>query len=399
VLRRARRHRGKEKECSVSTTLAHWFSSEGFMPHGHCYLWTPELLWTFLAADSTIALAYYSIPAALVYLVHKRRQTSFNWMFLMFSLFIFACGTTHLVSIWTIWHPDYWLDAGVKVFTAIVSITTAVLLWPLIPRIAQMPTSRQLRKIISQLEHEIEERKRAEDALRQSQATLRELAAYQEHIREDERKRIAREIHDDLGQNLLALRLDAGALHDRAGERHPLLRRRAADAIEHIDMTMKSIRSIMNNLRPSVLDLGLQAAIEWQVRQFEARNGVPCELTLHEDGAPVPEEQAVAAFRILQESLNNIGRHARATAVHVELRIRDSRLTMTIRDNGVGMFPGDRRKAHRFGLVGIQERVTILGGEFALDSMPGHGTILRISIPLGRPGANGAATPVGSLVS
>lgn len=366
----------------MSDILIQWFSGEGFMPHGHCYLWTPQLLWTYLAADATIGIAYYSIPVALLYLVRKRHDIQFNWIFVMFSVFIFACGTTHFVSIWTIWHPDYWLDAAVKVVTAVASIATAVLLWPLIPKAMQLPTTRQLRKVIDQLEHEIEERKKAEQALRESQATLRELAAYQERIREDERKRIAREIHDELGQNLLVLRLDAASLHARAGERHPLLKERTAAALHYIDTTMKSIRSIMNNLRPSVLDLGLQAAIEWQVRQFERRHGVPCELVMSDEGQQVPEMQATAVFRILQESLNNIGRHARATHVRIELRVDERQLTMAIKDNGVGMYPGDRRKARRFGLIGIQERVTILRGELNIDSKPGQGTVLRMRIPL-----------------
>lgn len=145
---------------------------------------------------------------------------------------------------------------------------------------------------------------------------------------------------------------------------------------------MKSIRNIMNNLRPPVLDLGLQAAIEWQVRQFEMRNGIPCELQVDDGGQKLPEAQAIAAFRILQESLNNIGRHARASFVQVKLRVDRGRLTMAIKDNGVGMRPGDRRKAHHFGLLGIQERVSMLDGELSIDSAPGRGTVLRLAIPL-----------------
>lgn len=366
----------------MSDALTQWFSGKDFMPHGHCYLWTPELLWTYLISDATIGLAYLSIPIALMYFIRKRNDLQFNWVFVLFSVFIVACGITHFVAIWTIWHPDYWLDAILKAFTALASLITAVVLWPMIPRALQMPTTIRLRKVINQLEHEVDERKNAEDALRQSQATLRELAAYQERIREDERKRIAREIHDDLGQNLLALRLDVSGLHARAGERHPHLQARTATALDHIDTTLKSIRAIMNNLRPSVLDLGLEAAIEWQVRQFELRNGVPCELVLSDEGKIVPEQQATAAFRILQESLNNIGRHARATHVRIELRIDERQLTMVIKDNGVGMYPGDRRKVRRFGLIGIQERITMLGGDLAIDSTPGRGTVLTMHIPI-----------------
>lgn len=375
------------KEWALPTILARWFGA-GVIPAVSAAPWPPGLLWTYLISHAAIGLAYYAIAAGLVYLIRRRPSVRFNWMFGLFSLFIFACGTTHLIEAWTPWFPNYWLDTLAVAVTAVASVITATLFWPVIPKVLQLPTNRQLRAVIAQLQHEVDERKKAEESLRQSQATLRELAAYQEHVREDERKRIAREIHDELGQNLLALRFDVAALHERTSERHPLLKQRVADALGYIDTTMKSMRSIVNNLRPPVLDLGLQVAIEWQARQFQARSRISCELSVDDDGTAVPEEQAVAVFRILQESLNNIGRHARATAVRVELKIDREQLTMAIRDNGVGIFPGDRRKAHRFGLVGIEERITLLSGKLSIDSVPGHGTLLRISMPMQQQMAN-----------
>ncbi|WP_420475662.1 sensor histidine kinase [Noviherbaspirillum sp. ST9] len=375
----------------MTDLIEKWFSTEGFMPHGHCYLWTPELLWSYVVADAAIGLAYYSIPLALVTIVRKRPDLRFNWIFLMFSAFIFACGTTHFIALWTIWHPSYWLDASAKVITAAISVLAAFIVWKIMPQILRVPSLLQMRAAIDQLEHEIQERRKAEEALRQSQATLRELAAYQERVREDERKRIAREIHDELGQNLLALRLDVSALHARTGERHPRLQERAETALEYIDTTMKSIRAIMNNLRPSVLDLGLPAAIEWQVAQFERRNNLVCELAMYDEGGPVPETQATAVFRILQESLNNISRHARASLVRVEVRIDRRQLEMTIRDDGIGMHPGDQRKAHRFGLIGMEERVTMLGGTLHIESTPGQGTVLRVAVPLATEEADAAS--------
>lgn len=142
-----------------STQLAlEWFSTEGFMPHGHCYLWTPGLLWTFVISESIIVLAYFSIPFGLLYFVRKRADLSFNWMFKLFSAFIFACGITHLLGIWTIWHPDYWLDALTNAVTATISLATAILLWPLIPHALKLPGTQQLQA-------EIEQRKLAEDEL------------------------------------------------------------------------------------------------------------------------------------------------------------------------------------------------------------------------------------------
>lgn len=142
-----------------------WFNNAGFMPHGHCYLWTPALLWTFVIADAVIVLSYFSIPFGLLYFVRKRQDLQFNWIFKLFSAFIFACGMTHLISIWTIWHPDYWIDAAAKTITALISLTTMALLWPLIPRALKIPSSRQLESVVARLEDEIDQRKIAEAEL------------------------------------------------------------------------------------------------------------------------------------------------------------------------------------------------------------------------------------------
>ena len=236
------------------------------------------------------------------------------------------------------------------------------------------------------LEH-INERKQAEEALRQSQEELRQLASYQERIKEDERKRIAREIHDELGQNLLALRIDISMLHARTGSTHPKLNRKVHSVLDHIDSTMKAMRAIINNLRPAVLDLGLNAAIEWQVKEYQRRTGIECELVMQEEELMVDDNRATALFRILQESLNNVLRHAQATKARIELCKDKDRLHMKIADNGIGMFPGCRRKANSFGLVGIKERISTLGGELFIDTGQNRGTALTISLPMHADGA------------
>lgn len=228
----------------------------------------------------------------------------------------------------------------------------------------------------------ISERKLAEEALRQSQEMLRDLVSHQEHVREDERKRIAREIHDDLGQNLLALRLDISMLHERTRHTHPRINKRTNAALAHIDATMKAVRVAINNLRPTVLDLGLAAAIEWQVRDFQQRSGIVTELAMDNMDSALDENRATALFRILQESLNNVVRHAQATRVRVHLHRDKEALFMAVADNGVGIFPECRRKANSFGLVGIAERAAALGGELQVEGSKGNGTTLTVSIPL-----------------
>jgi len=127
------------------------FRSDGFMPHGHCYLWIPELLWTNVISDTLIALAYMTIPITLIYFIRKRRDIPFDWMFGAFGVFILACGSTHVLEIWTIWHPAYWLSAFIKVITAIASCITAVLLIKLIPAALLIPSPQQLAKVNEEL--------------------------------------------------------------------------------------------------------------------------------------------------------------------------------------------------------------------------------------------------------
>ena len=154
-------------------SLKNLFASNSFIPHGHCYLWKPQLVWLHIVSDSLIALAYYSIPIMLLYFVHKRRDVPFPRMFLMFGTFIIACGTSHLISIWTLWHPDYWLSGGIKLFTAFVSLYTAAELLPLIPQALALATPTQLEAANRKLTQEISDRISAEAALRQSEARFR----------------------------------------------------------------------------------------------------------------------------------------------------------------------------------------------------------------------------------
>lgn len=227
-----------------------------------------------------------------------------------------------------------------------------------------------------------EELRASEANLQRSNLKLRQLAAHADKIKEGERKRIAREIHDDLGQNLLALRIEADLLATRTGDRHPLLHRRAQRTLQQIDSTIKSVRQIINDLRPNVLDLGLNAAVDWQIADFRRRTGIVCELLENGNDIPMGDQCATALFRILQESLTNISRHSNATRVRVALRVLDGRITMTISDNGRGMNPGNRHKPGSFGLVGIEERVNILSGSFSITSAPTEGTTVSVSVPL-----------------
>ncbi|WP_322405691.1 CHASE domain-containing protein, partial [Massilia luteola] len=180
--------------------------------------------------------------------------------------------------------------------------------------------------------------------LQLSHQKLRRLADHAYQIKEMERKRIAREIHDDLGQSLLALRIETELLAGRTKGTHNHLHLRARATLVQIDTTIKSVRQIINDLRPTVLDLGLSAAVEWQVNQFQRRTGIQCDIHDEHGEIALPDHCATAFFRILQESLTNIVRHANASRVKVELRLNGGWLSLTVRDNGCGLPPGGRNK-------------------------------------------------------
>lgn len=227
--------------------------------------------------------------------------------------------------------------------------------------------------------------------LQQSHQRLRRLAAHADQIKEQERKRIAREIHDDLGQNLLVLRIDVDLLATRTRHRHPRLHARALQMLGQIDRSIKSVRHIINDLRPTVLDLGLNAAVEWQIAQFRQRSGMVCELVDHDTDIRIDDRGATAIFRILQESLSNILQHAYASLVRVELRQADGLLSMTISDNGIGLRDSSRNKVGSFGLVGIEERIHLLGGSCAITGSPNGGTTVAITVPVGNATARSRA--------
>jgi PAS domain S-box-containing protein len=214
---------------------------------------------------------------------------------------------------------------------------------------------------------------------------LRQLSAHMAAVKEEERKRIAREIHDELGQNLLALKLDIAQLNERMGGRQTRFARRVAAALENIDATLRSVRGIMNELRPSVLDLGLAAALEWLVNDFRHRSSLHYELLLPgeaEMGA-IGNDESLVLFRIVQEALVNVLRHSRASQVAVRLQVEEGVVLLEVEDNGIGIAPSCRERPGSFGLIGMQERADAMHGSFMLnDYEPGAGCCVTVRLPL-----------------
>ncbi|MET0267023.1 MAG: sensor histidine kinase, partial [Duganella sp.] len=232
---------------------------------------------------------------------------------------------------------------------------------------------------------EVAERKRTEAALLQSREQLRALTSHLETVKEEERKRIARDIHDELGQNLLALRIDVSMLEQRTSVRHGRLHQRVNGALEQIDGAVRSVRGIMNDLRPAVLDLGLLAALEWQAAEFRKRTGLACVLALppEADFAVIGGQLEIVLFRCLQEALSNVRRHAGASQVAIVLSLHDGQLHFSVADNGVGIAPGQRAKRDSFGLIGMAQRVEALGGQMAVEHyVAGDGCTLSLRFDL-----------------
>lgn len=226
---------------------------------------------------------------------------------------------------------------------------------------------------------DITERRQAQDRLQSTLQQVRQLSEHQQTAKEDERRKVAAGIHDELGQNLLALKLDVALLERRTSGSHPRLHRRVQDALGTLDLTIESVREIINAVRPGILDLGLDAALEWQLRQFERRHGIASRLDMQTPLARTDAHMTAAVFRIVQESLDNVARHAKATRVDLTLVVTPDYLALSITDNGVGM--GDDVDSAGFGLRGIRERIDAFGGELRINSGHGGGTALSIRIP------------------
>jgi PAS domain S-box-containing protein len=249
--------------------------------------------------------------------------------------------------------------------------------------VAGVPVSVPGRQIaVYGIYRDITERKRAEEELQRSFRQLRELTARLQSVREEERARVAREIHDELGQALTAIKLDLASLIRalRADQKEEL--EKAESILRLVDQTILSVRRIATELRPGILDdLGLVAAIEWAAEEFEARTGTKCQLDLPEDDIVIDQERTTAIFRIFQETLTNVTRHAEATRVDVRLGREDGNIVLEVHDNGRGIAEEQLSSGRSLGILGMRERALLLGGELTITGSPGKGTTVRLRIP------------------
>jgi signal transduction histidine kinase len=230
---------------------------------------------------------------------------------------------------------------------------------------------------------DLTERIEMENSLRESREQLRRLSAHLDKAREEERTRIAREIHDELGGTLTGLKMDVTQLQRYVG---PEGRHKLEAYAQAINEAVKTVRRIATELRPAILDdFGLLAAMEWQLREFERRSGIHCHWHCTLEAVELPGDNTTAVFRVFQESLTNIARHAQASEVRVTCTRLGSQLHLEIVDNGIGIAPQQLRGTRSLGLVGMRERVRQLGGTVDVQGRPGQGTTVAVTLPLEPP--------------
>ena len=408
-------------------------ASEGFLPHGYCFQWSPGLLGTMVTSDAVIMLAYYSIPLALLAFLRRRKDVPFNGVFVLFAAFIFLCGTTHLVDILTVWVPSYWLQAYTKAVTAAISALTAVLLWTLMPRILTLPSNAQLRELIDKLEHEVAERRAAEARLDELNAQLehrvlertRELEASlqeRERLKDADRAREVAEAANRAKSDFLSsmsheLRTPLNAilgfseLMVAAGQRGEMAARYAEWA-QHILTSGKHLLGLIED----VLDFARIEArgVELKKEPVDiARTLRECETMLGDAARsrnvnldiqlvgkqPVVWTDGKRIRQVLMNLLSNAIKYNRdGGRVRASVAVDRGHMSIEVRDTGVGLSPeqmanlfqpfnrlGRESDAQRpgtgLGLVVTKQLVEALGGHISVRSTAGEGTEFIAVVP------------------
>lgn len=232
-----------------------------------------------------------------------------------------------------------------------------------------------------ELVQDVTERNRAERKLRESAEQLHHLTERVWSAQEEERMRVARYLHDELGQMLTALRMTCGWMKRRLPAGQADLAEKVQSCIELTDEMVVAVQGLATDLRPGILDIGIGAAIDWHVREFQARSDIACTVQVPEDEEPTDPICATEVYRIFQEALANIARHSGATKMNVELKREPTGLLLEVRDNGRGITPGELASPGSLGILGMRERAALIGGAVAIEGNPNSGTTVRITVP------------------
>lgn len=374
-------------------------SLEAFMPHGQCFLWKPDILWLHAGSDAVIAFSYYLISGTLFYFLYKRSDLPFQGIFVLFGLFILACGTTHLMEVWTIWSPDYWEEGFVKLATAGLSFFTGLILIPILPKALKLESPTKLEKINADLTKALAERDKAYRILQAAREELyqrtQELEAHQIRLRslatelnlteQRERRQIALELHDYLAQHLVVCRyqLSQGL---QTPELNTGLKTALVKADELLGESLAYTRSLVAQLSPHVLhEYGLIKALQ-SLGDHMSTQGLTVKVETDREHIALPEDHAVLLYQSVRELLFNILKHAGVNQAVVTVEVvPPMNVQITVADRGNGFSPVSEKpevtSTGRFGLFSIYERMLVLGGKLDIDSKIGQGTRVTLTLP------------------
>jgi len=344
----------------------HIFSTD-FMPHGFCYRWAPEVLWLNAVSDVIITLSYCMIPLALATFVRKRPDVPFHWMFVMFGVFIFGCGTTHLMEVFTIWYPAYRLAGSIKAITAVASAATAVLFIRLIPQAMAIPSPAQLRMANAKLAEEVQERQRLERAMLDVSAR--------------EQRRIGQDLHDDLGQRLTGIGLMSKYLENSLEKGHRPETEEARKIVSLISEAIQRTRELAHGMAPVLIgDDGLWTALARTTEELSKTAQLECRFECEPPVLITSQEVAYHLYYIAQEALNNAVRHARPSVISLNLSSSGTSGTIMICDDGIGFEPDQVENG--FGRYTMENRAKIIGGTLEIKSRKTHGTAVTCTFPM-----------------
>jgi len=389
------------------------------MPHGMCLRWQPGLIWLHVSSDALTALAYFCIPFTLVYLVKRRRDLVFNWMFVLFGVFILACGTTHAMSIWTLWHGTYRLDGLIKAITAIASVPTAVLLVRLMPQAVTLPSPEQLRVMNERMQSEIAERRLAEEEIRRINADLERRVAERtarleaSNLELHKLNRIIRRSNEDLSQYAYAASHDLREPLRIISIYSELVERRFGDRMDsegagflrHIRGAARHSENLLSDLLAysQIADAGNDEAPGANGNDSFTEAVAALEISIRENDALVTRGElprvAVRESHLRQLLQNLIGNAVKYRSdsrpeIHVSAERKGSLWEFSVRDNGIGIEPQYSTKIFGLfkrldptkpgtgiGLALCQRIVDQYGGTIRVESEPGKGATFRFTVP------------------
>jgi two-component system, chemotaxis family, sensor kinase Cph1 len=365
------------------------FDPEVFMPHGHCYYWRTSVVLLHVISDVAIMVAYYSIPMILYYFTRKRSDLPYRWMFLMFAVFIFACGTTHLMNVVTVWKPVYWIDGSVKLFTATISIATAILLVPLIPKALALRSPRELERANQKLQNTISELEKTQTELKRSNAELEQFAYVTSHDLQEPIRMISGFSELLAKENQGKLDSDSQAylntIHQGSQRIHLLIK----DLLEF---------SLIGKKRIQPVNFDAQKVLREVLSNLEA--------TINETGANISHDTLPtltgdpSQFNHLLQNLicNSIKFHTkdRKPEIHVGVKEENNSWLFSVKDNGIGIKPEYRERIFQI-FQRLHDRETYPGtgiglsickkiveqhhGEIWVDSEFGKGSTFYFRIP------------------